>query len=78
MDGEREGGGVEEGERGGEGVRGGGGRGEKVEGLLEVLDEGTNGRPHLEDAFSKMLDNIVDRHFQQLDSSLKKLMTEQT
>ena len=66
----------EERERGG---RGGGRGGErKVEGLLEVPDEGTNGGPRLEDVFSKTLDSIVDRHFQQLDSSLKKLMAEQT
>lgn len=32
----------------------------------------------LEDVFSKTLDNIVDQHFQQLDSSLKKLMNKRT
>ena len=75
MDEESGRGGVEE----GRGVRGGEGRGggEGI-GLLEVTDERRKGVPHLEDVFSKTLDSIVDRHFQQLDSSLKKLMTTQT
>lgn len=41
-----------------------------------VEEEG--GVSQLEDVFSKTLDNIVDRHFQQLDSSLKKLMNKRT
>ena len=37
--------------------------------------EGGSSEPReLEDMYSKTLDSIVDRHFQQLDSSLKKLM----
>lgn len=46
-----------------------------------VVDEGLeerSGVSQLEDVFSKTLDSIVDRHFQQLDSSLKKLMNRQT
>lgn len=41
-----------------------------------VVERG--GVSQLEDVFSKTLDSIVDRHFQQLDSSLKKLMNKQT
>lgn len=40
--------------------------------------EERSGVSQLEDVFSKTLDSIVDRHFQQLDSSLKKLMNKQT
>ena len=61
-----------------EGSRGDGeGRGGGEGGGLEGMGDGSGGN-ELEDAFSKTLDSIVDRHFQQLDSSLKKLMSENT
>ena len=41
--------------------------------------EGRSGESQeLEDMFSKTLDSIVDHHFQQLDTSLRKLMTKES
>ena len=68
-------GGGEGGERGeGEGGERGGG-----EGVLLSEERGNSScETKLEDVFSRNLDSIVNHHFQQLDSSLKKLMSKQT
>ena len=59
----------------GEGGWGNSGGGEGEGGIVEG-EGGTSEPPQdLEEMFSKTLDSIVDRHFQQLDSSLMKLMS---
>ena len=52
------------------GSREGGGKGSER--------ESSGKSQELEDMFSKTLDNIVDHHFQQLDTSLRKLMTKES
>ena len=55
----------------------------EVDGGHRRGDEGERGGgdgcgSKLEDMFSKTLDSIVDRHFQQLDTSLRNLMSKET
>ena len=41
-----------------------------------VSGKGAAGSPSPDDMFTVTLDNIVDRHFQQLDLSLKRMMSQ--
>ena len=60
--------------RGGEEKERGGGR----EGRRLEREESSCEPQELEEMFSKTLDSIVDRHFHQLDTSLRKLMTKES
>ena len=53
--------------------RGGGREGRRLE-----REESSCEPQELEEMFSKTLDSIVDRHFHQLDTSLRKLMTKES
>ena len=56
--------------------RGGGREGRRLE--REEREESSCEPQELEEMFSKTLDSIVDRHFQQLDTSLRTLMTKES